>query len=83
MRDQRDGLGVGLTTIKGFGLKRDLELCRQILLQVESHYDPYGSAVSVKVSGFSADQIGYNTSLLIQAGLVEEWGKGSRSMNNQ
>ena len=64
-------------------MKRDLGLCRQILLQLESHCDPYGTPAKIEVSGFTADQIGYNTSLLIQAGLVDEWGANSRSMNNQ
>lgn len=35
------------------------------------------------MKGFTHDEIGYNTILLIQAGLVEEWGAGARNMNNQ
>lgn len=64
-------------------MKRDLELCRQIMLKVEEHYHPTNAMVYVELDGFTADEIGYNTSLLIQAGLVEEWGAGGRSMNNQ
>ena len=64
-------------------MKRDLELCRQIMLKIEEHYDPTGEQVYVELDGFTADQIGYNTSLLIQAGLVKGWGKGYGSINNQ
>lgn len=67
----------------GAGVKRDLELCRQIMLKVEEHYSPTVAIVHVELDGFTADEIGYNTSLLIQAGLVEEWGKGFSNMNNQ
>ena len=64
-------------------MKRDLELCRQIMLKIEEHYDPTESLVYVELDGFTADQIGYNISLLSQAGLIEEWGAGHGSANNQ
>ena len=51
-------------------MKRDLDLCREILLKTEGHDDPYGPAY-IESEQHSRQEIGYNTYLLGQAGFVE------------
>ena len=51
-------------------MKRDMDLCRKILLSVEARGESVGPE-EVKIEGYTADQIGYNAKLLADAGLVE------------
>ena len=55
-------------------MKRDMDLCREILLCVEAREGPVGPA-EVKIDGYTTDQIGYHAKLLADAGLLE--GKSS------
>ena len=61
-------------------MKRELELCREIMLQTEENLDPLGMAIHIEISGYSEVEIGYNTYLLGDAGLLEV-ADGFRSMN--
>ena len=61
-------------------MKRDLELCSEIMLQTEENLDPLGMAIHFEISGFSEVEIGYNTYLLGDAGLLEV-ADGFRTMN--
>ena len=51
-------------------MKRDMDLCRKILLSVEAREESVGPE-EVKIEGYTADQIGYHAKLLADAGLVE------------
>ncbi len=51
-------------------MKRDMDLCRDILLDLESKpFDP--GSVEIKISGKSEEEISYHLMLLDQAGLVK------------
>ena len=54
-------------------MKRDMDLCRKILLSVEAREESVGPE-EVKIEGYTADQIGYHAKLLADAGLVEGLG---------
>lgn len=52
-------------------MKRDLDLAREILTQIEDHlYDPNGSFV-VKIDGRSMEEVSYHLMLLAEAGYIE------------
>ncbi len=51
-------------------MKRDMELIRKILLALEAS-ESFWASSSVKIEGYTEKQIGYNSYLLIDAGLVE------------
>jgi hypothetical protein len=51
-------------------MKRDLDLCRQILQQVEDHDKAMG-AVPLNIEGHSAEEVSYHVMLLAKAGLLE------------
>lgn len=50
-------------------MKRDLDLCRTILLTIESQ--PHGFADELHIDGYSEEQIGYHVYLLGEAGLLK------------
>lgn len=53
-------------------MKRDMDLCRQILLDIESNPDADGSnVISVEYEGRSESEISYHLALLKEAGLLE------------
>ena len=52
-------------------MKRDWELCRKILLQLEKHGKPFEVFANNDICGYSDEQIGFHTYLLGQAGLIE------------
>ena len=52
-------------------MKRDWELCRKILLQLEKHGKPFEVFANNDICGYSEEQIGFHTYLLGQAGLLE------------
>jgi hypothetical protein len=51
------------------GVKRDLDLIRQILLEVEKNENPIRS-IEIRVEGFSPEQVSYHVMLLNQAGYL-------------
>jgi len=60
--------------------KRAWELCREILLQTEENSNPLGMAIYLEIEGYSDVEIGYNTYLLGDAGLLEA-ADGFRTMH--
>jgi hypothetical protein len=50
-------------------MKRDMDLCREILRQIEE--SPESAGPAVKVDGRSDEEISYHVKLLAEAGLVE------------
>ena len=51
-------------------MKRDMDLCRKILLEVESWKTTLGPQ-QVEIDGYTEDEVGYHGKLLADAGLVE------------
>ena len=51
-------------------MKRDMDLCRKILLSVEARESTV-SLVEVELEGYTAGQIGYHSKLLVDQGLLE------------
>jgi len=52
-------------------MKRDLDLVRLILLEIEKNSEPEGRSIRVKVPEHSDAEISYHIGLLAEAGLVE------------
>jgi len=50
-------------------MKRDMDLIRLILLELEKVANGLGST-KIKLDGFSAEEIGYHSQLLVEAGFV-------------
>jgi len=51
-------------------MKRDMELVRNLLLEIERHPEAY-APVAIEVPGYQKDMIGYHLALLLDAGLIE------------
>ena len=51
-------------------MKRDLDLVRTILIEIEEHPD-FESLIELKCPGYSPEQVTYHVKLLKEAGLVE------------
>lgn len=51
-------------------MKRDMDLVRTILLEIEAHEDPL-KPVPLQAPGYSPQQISYHVKLLSEAGLIE------------
>jgi hypothetical protein len=51
-------------------MKRDMDLVRAILLELERHASGFAPQ-EIVIDGFTADQIGYHIHLMMDAGLVE------------
>ena len=49
-------------------MKRDMDLIRKMLLEIESHAS--GWAPNLEIEGYTPDQIGYHSYLIIDAGLA-------------
>ncbi|MGO8899723.1 MAG: DUF2513 domain-containing protein [Isosphaeraceae bacterium] len=49
-------------------MKRNMDLIRKMVLLIEDH--PTGWAPEVKMEGYTADQIGYHSYLLVDSGLA-------------
>ena len=62
-------------------MKRDIELCRTILLLTEEMEGPRGRLELPESEGHSKDQIGYHVYLLQDAGLLKAY--EARSRDNQ
>lgn len=52
-------------------MKRDMDLARKILLAIEQYKDPWGPQESLKIEGYSDQDVSYHIKLLAQAGLIE------------
>lgn len=52
-------------------MKRDMDLCRAILLKIESCDKPHGILEKINIDKYSQDEISYNIKLLNDAGLIE------------
>ena len=50
-------------------MKRDMELIRKMILLIEDH--PSGWAPDIEIVGYTAQQIGYHSFLIINAGLAD------------
>jgi hypothetical protein len=52
-------------------LKRDLDLAREILAEIEEHsYDP-NHFFEVEIAGYSSEEVAYHVMLLAEAGYIE------------
>jgi uncharacterized protein DUF2513 len=51
-------------------MKRDMDLIRQILLELEAAENLHG-VVDIQAPGYSPDQVTYHVKLLAEAGLIE------------
>ncbi|MCY4376113.1 MAG: DUF2513 domain-containing protein [Spirochaetaceae bacterium] len=51
-------------------MKRDMDLCRRILFEVEQ-WETTLAPTRVEIDGYTADEIGYNAWLLADEGLIE------------
>ncbi|MEA5620826.1 DUF2513 domain-containing protein [Cronbergia sp. UHCC 0137] len=51
-------------------MKRDMDLIRQILFQIESHESGYAPN-NIIVDGYTNEQIGYHIFIMIEGGLVK------------
>ena len=51
-------------------MKRDMDLCRKILIEIESWPTTLGPR-PVEIDGYTDEQIGYNAWLLAQEGLIK------------
>ena len=51
-------------------MKRDMDLCREILRQMEAHPDP-NAPFEINVEGRSPEEINYHVYLLSQASLID------------
>lgn len=51
-------------------MKRDLLLCRQLLLEIESWETSLGSR-AISIPGYTDDEVGYNLHQLVDSGLIE------------
>ena len=53
-----------------------MDLCRQILIEIES-WPTTLAPTNVEIEGYTADDVGYNASLLAQQGLIEGRRRGA------
>ena len=61
-------------------MKRDLDLCREILRQIEE--SPYSAGPSIEVKDRSAEEISYHTKLLAEAGFIEAGSAGGQFVSD-
>ena len=59
-------------------MKRDMDLCRKILIEIESWPTTLGPR-PVEIDGYTDEQIGYNAWLLAQEGLIKGRDRRDRS----
>lgn len=53
-------------------MKRDMDLVREILLEVEKNPSPY-APVAICIERYSTDNIAYHVALLVEAGLLRNY----------
>lgn len=59
-------------------MKRDMDLVRKILFEIEAHPPTYGP-LNINIDGYSKEQIDYNLTLMADAGLIIGINAGSES----
>jgi len=52
-------------------MKRDIDLCRKILKEIESIEDPWGPGENPRIQDYDTGKISYHVKLLSEAGLIE------------
>jgi len=52
-------------------MKRNMDLARMILFEIEKCEEPWGPHQELKIESFSSQEISYHIKLLYQAGLIE------------
>jgi hypothetical protein len=52
-------------------MKRDMDLVRKILFEIEKCDDPWGPNDSLAIEGYSTDVVAYHVKMLDQSGLIE------------
>ena len=52
-------------------MKRDMDIARQVLFEIEKCDDPWGPNRDLVIEGYSKQNISYHVKLLCQAGLIE------------
>ena len=52
-------------------MKRDMDLVRKLLFEIEKCDDPWGPHQSLKIDGYSNQVVSYHIKLLAEAGLIE------------
>lgn len=52
-------------------MKRDMDLIRKILIEVEACEDPFGPEDKLMINGYEKKIVSYHVKLLCQAGLLE------------
>lgn len=62
-------------------MKRDMELIRKILFQLEGA-TTYDLPVELDIEGYKPEDINYNLGLIWQAGLIEIYGKPISDLNS-
>lgn len=53
------------------GMKRDMDLIRQILVQIEAYDGSVGEIFTLSIDGHSDDDVNYHLILLAEAGLID------------
>jgi Hypothetical protein (DUF2513) len=51
-------------------MKRDMELVRKILLEIENHESGY-APMNIAIAGYTEEQIRYHAFIMMEAGLIE------------
>ena len=59
-------------------MKRDMDLCRKILLKIENHGQVMG-VMNIKVEGYTEKEISYHVMLLSEVDLIEALDMSDRS----
>ena len=52
-------------------MKRDIDLIRKILFEVEEFEDPWGLSSDLEIDGYDNQVVSYHVKLLFEAGLLE------------
>ena len=52
-------------------MKRDMDLARKILFEIEACEDPLGPTDDLKIDGYSDQVVSYHVKILAEAGLLE------------
>ena len=52
-------------------MKREMDLIREILLQIENRHDGSSKAVTVEIDGHSREQVTEHLFMLLEAGFIE------------
>lgn len=53
-------------------MKRDMELCRKILFQIEKEYVDT-ALINLKIEGYTTEEVAYHCNLLYEAGFISDY----------